>query len=196
MTRRSGASVGQPRQLVGVGAGAVDVADGEHDLDRRGEHRRVGELSAALLHHAADRGLGGIELAVVEAQQGEPRRRLAPVLAGRPVGPLGLRRLAPQAVQLAFLVERQPERRMGRLGQPSLGLLDLGRRLLPIAVGLQHLRAVHEALPPVGHEIGLAGAPVAEGTRPLGRSPEVHHVHAGLDHGAVHDPCRDRRDLA
>ena len=54
---------------------------------------------------------------------------------------------------------------------------------------------MHEALAPVGHEVGLLFAPPVELCGPFGGPPEVEREQTELDHRAVHDPSRDRRDL-
>ena len=198
MACRSGASTASAivGELLGGRPSGVDVAGGEHDLDERREHRRARELPAALLDHAADGGDGGVHLPSASRRSANAGRRLAAVLAGRAVRPLGVGQLAAQPMELALLVEGEPERGMGGLGQPLPGPLHLRDRLRPLAVRLQDLRPVHEALAPVRHEIGLRGAPMVERLGPLGRPPQVEHVHARLDDGAVDDPRRDRRHLA
>ncbi len=120
---------------------------------------------AALFDHASHGGDGGVDLALLQPQERHARGRLSSVLAGRPVRPLGVGQVTSQTVELALLVEGEPERRMGRLGQTLPGPLDLRHRLRPLTVCLQHLRPVHEALAAVRHEIGLGDAPAVRAPR-------------------------------
>ncbi len=55
---------------------------------------------------------------------------------------------------------------------------------------------MHKALPSERNEVGLGRAPGGEGVGPLGRAAHVERGHTGLDRRAVHDPGRQRREIA
>ena len=101
-----------------------------------------------------------------------------------------------EPVQLALLVASCAERWVRRLGEPLGGEERLRRRADPVSVGEEHLRAVHQALPAVGHEIRLRRAPRVERAGPLRRAADVEGEHAHLDDRAVDDAGGDRSDLA
>ena len=182
--------VGDLGELVARRPGGVDVAGGEQHLDGGREHGRTGEPAAALLEHAPDRPRRPRRRPLGQPEQREAGRRLPALLAGRPVGALGVVELAAQPVQLALLVEGEPERRVAGSDEPSPRPLRLGHRLGP--------RAVAPAGPATGAPGTAPGtAPGRAGPRtsvqrlgPLRGPSQVEHVHAGLDHRAVDDPGR------
>ena len=145
----------------------------------------------------ADRGGGRVDPALRDPEQGEPGLGVVAALAGLPVGGLRLVGLAAQPVQLGDLVHRPAERRLhGGGGQPLAGQPRLVHRVRPVAGLLHDLGAVHQALPAVGHELGLGRAPGAERGGPLAGAAQVVDVVAGLDGGAVDEAAGDRPDLA
>ena len=189
----SSANVGQ---LVAGRPRVGDVTGGQVDLDGRGEHRRPRREARVLGEHAPDRHAGRVDVALGQPQQGDAGSGIPAELGGRSVGRRRLGELTSQAVQLTLLIAGETEGRVERVRQALAGPLRLDDRLGPLAVGLQHLRAVHEALPAVRHEVGLGRAPRVQRLGPLGCPAQLEHVDARLDHGAVHDPGGDRADLA
>ena len=129
-------------------------------------------------------------------EQCEPGLRLVAPVVGLPEGLLGQRELAPQPVQLAALVDRQPQGWLGRLGQPLAGAPGLGQRVGPQPVRGHDLRAVHQALPAEGHQIGLGLAPVAQRAGPLPGPAQVIELVAGADHRAIGHAGDQRRHLS
>jgi hypothetical protein len=73
--------------------------------------------------------------------------------------------------------------------------LSFDQGILPGALQLHDLGAMDEALPLVGHEVGLGGAPATQRRRPLPRPSEVEDLLTGLDHGAKDDARSRRRQL-
>jgi hypothetical protein len=96
-------------------------------------------------------------------------------------------------MQLAQLVVGSA--RGGPVAEPFACAKGLIQSIRPAAVQLHDLRAVHQALPAEGHQIGLSGAPVGQGGGPLLRTPQLEGHLAGLDRRAIHDSCDDRRQL-
>jgi len=83
-----------------------------------------------------------------------------------------------------------------RVGQPFARLQRLFHGARPLTVKQQNLRAVHEALPSVGHEVGMSGAPPAQRAGPLLRPANVEAEVTRFDDGAVDDAGGNRRDFA
>ena len=83
-------------------------------------------------------------------------------------------------MELALLVAREPERRMRRVGEPRRRPpRRWRRRRTSCPAGLLQLRAVHEALAAVGHEIGLRVAPRR-------RARRVHSTARARSNDAMH----------
>lgn len=55
---------------------------------------------------------------------------------------------------------------------------------------------MYQALPAEGHQVGLGVAPAPERPGPLGGSPQIEHLLAGVDRPAEHEPGDDWRNLA
>ncbi len=146
--------------------------------------------------HATDRRCRRCDVAFGKSQQGEPGGRIPAQLAGGPIRRQRVGELAAEAVQFALLVASHTERRVERLGEARGRVLGLDGRRRPVAVDLEQLGTVHEALPAVRHEVGLRRAPVVEGLGPFGGAAQLEDVDTRLDHRAVDDAGRDRRDLA
>ena len=200
MARSSGASTA-PAIASSSSAAAravVDVAGGEHDLDRRPRASSGGvscpRLSSTMRRIAAD---GGVDLALGEPQQREPGRRLAPVLAGRPVRPLGV-----GAARRAAGAARPAGRARGR-ARDGPARTDAALARSASATASAHSPCACSTCdrctrhwPRYGTRSGWPAHQPLERLGPLGRPPQVEHVHARLDDRAVDDPGRDRRDLA
>ena len=150
-------------------------------------------VRSASMRRIADVGRGDVALG--ESQQGEPGGRVPPQLAGGSIGRQRVGELAAEAVQLTLLVASHTERRVERVGEALGRVLGLDDRGRPVAVGLEQLGSVDEALPAVGNEVRLRGAPLVEGLGPLGGAAQLEDVDTRLDHRAVDDAGRDRRDL-
>jgi len=146
-------------------------------------------------HGLLDGGHGGVDPALGQAQQGQAGVRLATAGVGLAVGGLGVGQLAPQPVQLAELVVRHPDGGVGRVAEPLARQPSLGLGVVPGSLQLEDLGPVHETLPPVGDEPGLAGAPALERGSPLPGTLEVERLLAGVDDGAVDDARHDGRGL-
>ena len=102
-----------------------------------------------------------------------------PCSARRPVGTLGIGQLAAQPVQLALLVEGEAERRVAGSDSRRQARSASADGLGPGTVRLQDLRAVHEALTAVGHEVGLGRAPAVQCA--------VHSAARRRSNAAMHD---------
>ena len=122
----------------------------------------------------------------------KPGRRLASVAARFSVGALGGGELAAESMQLADLVERRADGGMPRFAQVAERVLRGLGGIRPRSVRLQHLRPMHEALAPEGHEVWLLLAPVRQDLGPLRGPTQVEGVDARRDDPAVDDPRRDR----
>ena len=188
------------RQLGELGAGrpgSLDVAGGEEHLDRGRQHRRAGAgVGRSLVEHAVRRGDRVAHPALREPEERQARHRVVPE-RGSPSGTRARRRRARRARGAARPVGRSRRRARGGRGRTGAGAaaIRLGDRLAPLAARLQHLRAVHEALPPVRHQVGLRRTPATERLGPLRGAAQVEGVHATLDHRAVDDARRHRRHL-
>ncbi len=125
-----------------------------------------------------------------EAQLRQPRLRAPSVFAGASVGVLRLGELTAQAMELGTLVEGGADRRLARQRFARPGRFV--HRVTPRALDLQDLGSMHEALPAIRHQIGLRLAPPRERGGPLLGATQIHHLVAGLEHGAV-DDAGDRR---
>ena len=116
--QRRAAGCASRDELVGRRAGRTGLARGEHDLDARGEHRRAARrgsrASSSARRIAARRG---VDLALRQPQQREPRLRVASPAAGLPVALLGLRELAAQPVELGQLVKARADRAVRPAGR-------------------------------------------------------------------------------
>jgi len=105
--------------------------------------------------------------------------------------------LAPQSMQLTLFVVRLAHRRCRRRSEePLLGLSRLLERSRPIAVEAHQRTAIDEASSAERETVGLAGAPVIKGMRPVLRPAEIEQVVERLDRAAVDDPGRERREFA
>src|SRR5215207_11465647 len=105
------------------------------------------------------------------------------------VGLLGIRVLAAQAMDLRALVVGLASRNGVLSGQATLGRpLRLLDRLLPGAVHPHDLGAMDQAATGEGDQIGLALAPLGQGSRPLSGAAKVVRLLAGEDDAAVDDP--------
>lgn len=183
-------------QLVGRRPGPGEVAGGPADLDGGGQQRRPIQTCAALLQGARDGGRRRAGVAPGQLEQGQAGHGVAAAAGGGPVLGLGPVEPALEAVQLAGLVVGQAEGGVGRVGQVSAGGLRGGGGVRPPAGHLGELRAVHQALAPVGDEAGLGVAPLAERGGPLRRPGQVEQPQALDDHRAVGDAGDDRPHLA
>src|SRR5215468_3794680 len=99
-------------------------------------------------------------------------------------------------MQLTFLVEGWANRRFDSASRALVG--DArgnvhGRR--PGSVQLQYLGAMHLTLAAERHQVGLRLAPAGQRDGPLLSAPQIEHVVAHADDGAVQDAGYDRRDL-
>ena len=102
----------------------------QRDLRRRGEQRGAETAVARSVERGGHRRKRGRGLALPEAQQRQSRLRSSSVLAGAPVGLFGLLDLAPQAIQLADLVEGASEGALCRRAcQPFAGQVRLVERV-------------------------------------------------------------------
>ena len=124
----------------------------------------------ASLQHAADGGGGSLDFTRAEPEEREPRRHLVPGLARLPVRRLRLGVFAAQPVQLGPLVDGETQRGVRRLRQAFPRPIDLRCRGGPFAMRLKDLGTVHQALAPVGHEVGLRVTPSPQRLRPLRRA--------------------------
>ena len=138
-----------------------------------------------------------VDAALGQAEQRQPRLRIAAALAGQRIGLLGFRQLAAEAMDLALLVER----------------VAGARRPSSAPVGSMRARASSKAsghAPPScriserwirhcsgeRHELRLSLAPSAERSRPFARAIERVALLAGRDDAAVDQPGDERRELA
>ena len=99
----------------------------------------MGAKAARLFDDPLDGGHGRDDLSLGEAQQLEPGRRLASVVAGFSVGALGRGELAAESMQLADLVERRADGGMPRFAQVAERVLRGLGGIRPRSVRLQHL---------------------------------------------------------
>ena len=123
------------RDLLQLAAGAarfVDVADGQHDLDVRGQQLRALQRVGGRAHDAADRRGRRVGASLGQPQQGESRLRFPSQAARGAIRLLGGRKLPAQAVQLRLLVERRGRRRpVEPLGETLAGAACLRHRVRP-----------------------------------------------------------------
>ena len=174
-----------------------DVADGEHDLDVRGQQLRPLAGSAVSTDGPADRGRGGVELSLGQPQQGKARLWLPAAPAGLSVRLLGSdrSRRAADGSRPAGTRPRRPPRR-SRPRTALLGSPCLLQCLAPRSVQLHQLGTMGQAAAGERHQVRLALAPARQGGRPLLRASNLVGVLAGEDHAAVDDPGDDRGELA
>ena len=145
----------------------------------------------------ADRRPRGLDVTLRQSKQRKAGLRAASPLVGLSVRLLRLRELTAQPVELGGSGERHPDGRLTRRpGEPLARPLGFVHGVLPLAVELHELGAVHEALTAVRDQLGLRREPVAQGRRPLLRAAQIEDLLAGLDHAAVDRSREDRRDLA
>ena len=105
--------VRDPRHLVRCQPRRVRRPGGQHDLDERPEQPRSGEVVRGLVGRAANDGGGDVGPALGQPQQRNPGLR-TPTQPARPtIRRLGLRELPAQPVELAGVVDRLAEDRIG-----------------------------------------------------------------------------------
>ncbi len=133
---------------------------------------------------------GGVTLS--QTQQSQTRLHFLPVPARSSVGGVRLGERAAQTVQFTLFVQGHSHRGLtGRIRQSLQGEAGEVHRLGPVALELQHLGAVDEALSPERHEAGLIVAPTAECLCPLLRPLQMICAVTGLDDRAVHQAGDD-----
>ena len=188
--------VGHLTQTVTRRPGPLHLAGGKHDLHARGQAPDKRELVDSPGNRRVDCGHRRINPASVELHEREPGLRCAPVLLSARVLPLSTGEVALQAGQLSELVVGHSDRRSRGIGEPVCGGLGVGQRGSDVAVHLEDLGPVHQALATIGHELGLGIAPSIEGPRPLTRPLDIECPLASIDHRTVDDAGHDRRDVA
>jgi hypothetical protein len=145
----------------------------------------------------ADRRGRRRDLATRESEERQAGLRIVTLLAGVPVGELGRVELAPQAQDLPLLVPGRADgigiRATSRALRSGASLVD---RLLPRALELHDLRAMHSTGYAERDHLGLGMAPRVERGGPLARAIDGVEALAAADHGAVDDPRHERTQLA
>ena len=137
--------------------------------------------------------MGLIDPTLSKPQLRQTRLWLASPLVRLPVRHLCLSELTPQTVELGPHVVSGAEGRLARRsGEPVACALHLRHSIRPRTSEQRQLGAVDQALAPVGHQIGLRGAPPGELPGPLPGPVQVEREVAGLDHRAVGDAHGDR----
>lgn len=188
--------LGQLVQLSHGGPGLCGAVGGQHDLGVGGQQLGTGHVVVRLVERGLDRGRRSVGTTLRQAEQGQARLGVAAAGVGLAVGVLGRCQIAAQPVQLAQLVVGHPDPWVRRVGESVAGPLGVGHGCVPLAVHLQDLGSVHEALAPVGHETWLVLAPAVERPGPLSGTAQVEDLLAGVDDRAVHDAGHDGRCLA
>jgi hypothetical protein len=185
--------LGDLEQLVSCVLGRADVVDGQHDLGVRRQHPAPADSIRGLVEYPRNRGCSDTGPTLGEAQQRQSGLRLSPDLA-RPAEGLGcLGKLPPQPMHLRQLVIGIGDRR------PSRETIACADRLVqgssPVAVQLQDLGPVHQALAGVRYKIWLTIAPPCKGRGPLLGAAQVVHLLATLDHVAIGESGQGRQKL-
>ncbi len=172
-----------------------DVADAELDLHHGREEppplRRIEALDGAEDERPRERGVP-----LRQAEQRQAGLRFVARRAGAFVRRLRRRPFAAHSMHLAMLVPGAPDPLGIAARRPLLRLLRRRERIVPRAVQQEQRRPMRMALPGEAHHVGPFSAPVVEGARPLPGAPDVERRPARLQHRAVDDARRDRRDLA
>src|SRR5215831_3480076 len=118
--------------------------------------------------------------------------RIAATLTGPGIGLFGFGQLAPETMDLAFLVGGMAGVTTARLRQTDRSPAGLLERLGPRAAELHDLRAVNQTGRGERHELRLRLAPPAERHRPFTRAIQRMGLLAGGNCVAVNQPCHDR----
>src|SRR5262245_13806586 len=113
---------------------------------------------------------------------------IAAALAGKGIGALGVRPLAPQAMNLALLVQSVPRFHPLRPRRGAARFLD---GLGPSAAELHDLGAMDQTRAGKGHELRLRLTPPAERHRPFPRAIERVAPLASSDRVTVDQPRDD-----
>ena len=176
-------------------ARSLEIPDGEEDLDRRGEEVGVRQRLPRFGDGAAEGAGGDVGASLREAQQRQPRLRLAPVEIRRLERLLGQVEGPTQAVDLAFLIVRLRERfALVRLCGAA-GAARFIQRFGPRAPDLQELGAMNQARPLERDQPGLTRAPVGERGGPLARALDGVDALAAGDDAAIDEAGDDGRDV-
>src|SRR5690606_39811719 len=130
---------------------------------------------------------GRLGLVPGEPQQRESRLCVMPVAHRLPVHCPRLDELSAQAMELALLVAGAPQQDVGAAREMAARQACRGERRGPVALQLEYLGAVHQALASKRDQVRLGGAPVIETTRPLPRSFQVEGPLARQDDRAIDD---------
>jgi hypothetical protein len=156
----------------------------------------AGPLGPGLVQGRDDGRDCGVDHPLSQSEQRQAGLRAAAAQARLPVGLLRGLGLAPQAVELADLVEGRANASLTwRSGQSLAGAPRLVERVGPASVELEDFRAAEEALPPERHQIGLKGAPPGQRGGPFPCPAPVEDLLAARDHAAVHIARHDRGNL-
>src|SRR5207344_1450952 len=108
----------------------------------------------------ADDGARALLASLREAQQRQPRLRVAARGTGPLVGRLGRTEIPAEAMQLSLLIMRGAHGRpLDRPTQPKARLTCLLQGVRPLPAKLQHLAAVDEALAAKRQKLGLGITP-------------------------------------
>ena len=145
-------------QLLGSGAGAFDIAGGQHHLDAGGQQRRARAVSgrSSRRQGTADGARCIIGAPLRQPEQGKAGLRLAAELAGLLV--IAFRRVecATQPMDLGLLVISRSVGLAVAFPENTLaGAARLDQRSIPVAVELQDFRSVRQAGAAEGHELRL-----------------------------------------
>jgi hypothetical protein len=180
-------------ELPAGGACFVEIADGQHDFDVRGQEARPLQAIARRSDHAADRAGRGVSITLREAQECQSGLRFGSEAAGVAVGGFGILEFAAQAMDFCLLVVRAAGRlSFGRTHAALHRATSFHDGLCPRAAHLHDFGAMDQAMSGEHAELGMRFAPNGQRCRPFADAIERIDALAACYGAAVVDAGDDR----
>ena len=180
--------------LVRCRARRLQIACRNRDLDLRGEPAEPEEGALCFLQRALHSGQRGIDLALGEPDEREPRLWLAAKLARDAIRVLRSHEVAAAAADLADLVPAGGGDHLVEVLELFAGRERLRLRRRPVAAQAHRLRAVHPAGAGETRDVQRVAPPIRR-LRPLRCSAVVADVLARADRDAVDEAGRVSADV-